>query len=48
MVIIEKIYMNWSDAYKETKKGELWGFIDLSENFTQSTLDRLECFYSNL
>lgn len=33
-----KIYMNWSEAYKEIKKANIWGFIDLSENFTQDTL----------
>ena len=29
--------MNWSEAFRKTKKNELWGFVDLSENFTQDT-----------
>lgn len=40
-VLIKKIYMNWSEAYYKTKKAELWGYIDLSENFTQDTLEKL-------
>ena len=33
-------YMSWSEAYQRTKSGELWGFIDLSANFTEETLDK--------
>lgn len=34
----DKVYLNWSDAYKQTKEGKLWGFVDLSRNFTSATL----------
>lgn len=30
--------MNWSEAYAQTLKAKRWGYIDLSENFTQDTL----------
>lgn len=36
----DKLYMNWSEAYRRTKTSELWGFIDLSENFTLATIAR--------
>jgi hypothetical protein len=36
----EKRYLNWTDAYHMTKKGDLWGFIDLSVNFTQDTITK--------
>lgn len=36
--------MNWSEADRLTKRGELWGFIDLSETFTQDTLDKYQHF----
>ena len=32
--------MNWNDAFEETKKGELWGYFDISANFTQDTLKK--------
>lgn len=37
--------MNWSEADKLTKMGELWGFIDLSENFTQDTLQKFVKYF---
>jgi hypothetical protein len=39
--------MNWSEAYKKTKDGKLWGFIDLSRNFTNGTLDKFSSFSYN-
>lgn len=36
-----KKYMNWSDAYQHTKKGEIWGFFDISVNFTQDTQNKI-------
>lgn len=38
--LFKKHYLNWSQAYSETKSGKLWGFIDLSENFTQDTIQK--------
>ena len=32
--------MNWSDAFQHTKKGELWGFFDISVNFTEDTQNK--------
>nr|UOU03363.1 ATP-binding cassette subfamily H-like 1 [Brachionus rubens] len=40
----KKHYLNWSDAYSQSKKGKLWGFIDLSENFTQDTIQKFNPF----
>lgn len=34
----KKHYMNWSDAYRETKLGHIWGFISFNQNFTQDTI----------
>ena len=34
--------MNWSDAYGMTRDGELWGYIDLSVNFTEETRAKYE------
>jgi hypothetical protein len=36
----KKTYSNWSHAYEQTKLGKLWGYVDLSESFTQSTTDK--------
>ncbi|RNA38959.1 ABC transporter G family member 20-like, partial [Brachionus plicatilis] len=40
----KKHYFNWSYAYTQTKSGKLWGFIDLSENFTQDTIQKFNPF----
>ena len=32
--------MNWKTAYEETQKADLWGFFDISANFTQDTLNK--------
>ena len=40
--------MNWTDAYEDTKKGEIWGFFDIGLNFTQDTLKKyISQFISN-
>ncbi len=36
----KKQYMTWSEAYSKTKHGELWGFIDISKNFTDQTINK--------
>ena len=36
----DKIYLNWLEAYTMTKQGKIWGFVDLSANFTQDTIDK--------
>ena len=43
----DKVYLNWSEAYAMTKRGELWGFIDLSANFTQATQNKFTFFTSS-
>ena len=30
--------MGWSEAYKMTKDGKLWGFLDIARNFTDETI----------
>lgn len=40
--------MNWSQAYEQTMSAELWGFIDLSENFTQDTIRKFDSFLIDL
>jgi hypothetical protein len=42
-----KMPMNWLDAYKQTKDGKLWGFVDLSRNFTAGTLAKFSTFSYN-
>lgn len=37
--------MNWSEAYSKTRKCELWGYIDLSVNFTQDTFAKFAFFF---
>lgn len=39
-----KEYMNWDDAYHMTKNGKLWGFFDLSRNFSQDTDGKFNIF----
>ncbi len=36
-----KKYLNWSDAYNSVHEGKLWGFLDISRNFTQDTSNKL-------
>nr|QUF59474.1 ATP-binding cassette transporter Abch-like1 [Brachionus angularis] len=43
----KKHFSNWSEAYHLTKQGKLWGFIDLSENFTKETKSKFSTFSPN-
>ncbi|CAF0942665.1 unnamed protein product [Brachionus calyciflorus] len=36
----KKQYLNWSEANSLAKKGKLWGFIDLSKDFTRDTIQK--------
>ena len=40
--------MNWSEANRLTRSGELWGYIDLNENFTHDTLEKYNIYKLNL
>ena len=33
--------MNWSEADRQTRLGKMWGFVDLSQNFTNDTIEKL-------
>lgn len=35
-----KQFVTWDEAYRLTRKGEMWGFVDISINFTQDTSDK--------
>lgn len=35
-----KEYMNWSQAFEATKRGELWAFFDISQNFSQDSINK--------
>ena len=36
----DKNFLDWSDAYKSTKEGKLWGYLDIGRNFTQATTNK--------
>jgi hypothetical protein len=36
----QKEFMNWSQAYQASKRGELWAFFDISLNFSQDSLNK--------
>ena len=35
-----KKHANWHDAYESVKSGDSWGFIDISQNFSQDTVNK--------
>jgi hypothetical protein len=39
-VTFDKHFLDWSDAYKSTKEGKLWGYLDIGQNFTQATTNK--------
>jgi hypothetical protein len=37
-VTFRKTNLNWNEAYTKVKQGDMWGFFDISRNFSQDTI----------
>ena len=47
MLFYKKTPLNWSQAYAATKSGKLWGYVDLSQTFTDDTKAKFTQFQPN-